>query len=124
MTTTELHDLTLAEAAKAIESRELSPVDYTDALIARCEALDPQLNAFITSTFDLARDNARAAETEIAAGTYDERHEWTVDKTVTPLEQGGYPGDVLPWTWTVTAGMTTSFAPPGPSASTVSRTGG
>lgn len=70
MTTTELHDLTLAEAAKAIESRELSPVDYTDALIARCEALDPQLNAFITSTFDLARDNARAAETEIAAGTY------------------------------------------------------
>ena len=30
-----------------------------------------------------------------AAGTYDERHEWTVDKTVTPLEQGGYPGDVL-----------------------------
>jgi hypothetical protein len=36
-----------------------------------------------------------------AAGTYDERHEWTVDKTVTPLEQGGYPGDVLGWTWTV-----------------------
>ena len=37
-----------------------------------------------------------------AAGTYDERHEWEVEKTVTPLTQGGYPGDVLGWTWTVT----------------------
>jgi hypothetical protein len=36
-----------------------------------------------------------------AAGTYDERHEWDVDKTVTPLTQGGYPGDLLGWTWTV-----------------------
>jgi hypothetical protein len=36
-----------------------------------------------------------------AAGTYDERHEWTVDKTVDPLEQGGFPGSVLDWIWTV-----------------------
>jgi hypothetical protein len=36
-----------------------------------------------------------------AAGTYDERHEWDVVKTVTPLNQSGKPGDTLPWTWTI-----------------------
>jgi hypothetical protein len=36
-----------------------------------------------------------------AAGTYDERHEWDVVKTVDPTYQAGYPGDTLPWTWTI-----------------------
>jgi hypothetical protein len=36
-----------------------------------------------------------------AAGTYDERHEWDVEKDVDPYDQSGYPGDVLAWTWTI-----------------------
>ncbi|MEJ2707436.1 MAG: hypothetical protein P8074_07470, partial [Anaerolineales bacterium] len=36
-----------------------------------------------------------------AAGTYDERHEWDVVKTVNPESQSGKPGDTLPWTWTI-----------------------
>lgn len=65
----QLHDLTLAQAADRIAARDLSPVEYTDALIARSEALQPQLFAFITPTFERARQAARAAADEIAGGT-------------------------------------------------------
>ena len=68
MPASDLHDLTLAEAARLISTRKLSPVELTDALLARTEALEPQLNAFITRTPDTARDAARAAEAEIARG--------------------------------------------------------
>ncbi|MDI6876142.1 MAG: hypothetical protein QMC96_05150 [Methanomicrobiales archaeon] len=37
-----------------------------------------------------------------AAGTYDERHEWNVTKSVEPESRSGYPGDTLEWTWMVT----------------------
>lgn len=66
----DLHFLTLAEAAKLIEARKLSPLEYTDALLARITALDPQLNAFITVTAELARKQAKQAEQEIARGKY------------------------------------------------------
>ena len=66
----ELHYLTLADAAALIEQRKLSPVEYADALFRRIEALDPQLNAFITLTPLLARAQAAEAEREIAKGNY------------------------------------------------------
>ena len=66
----ELHFLTIAEASILIRARKLSPVEYTDALVKRIEALDPQLNAFITPTFELARERARRAEADIMAGNY------------------------------------------------------
>ena len=65
-----LYQLSIADAAQLIGSRKLSPLEYTDALLARIEAFDPQLNAFITLTADLARKQAREAETEIMAGRY------------------------------------------------------
>ncbi len=68
MADTELHDLTLAEAARLIRARKLSPVEYTKALLERTEALDPQINAFITRTPEIAMDAAKAAETEITRG--------------------------------------------------------
>jgi aspartyl-tRNA(Asn)/glutamyl-tRNA(Gln) amidotransferase subunit A len=67
---TDLHWLTIADASRLIERRRLSPVELTDALIARAEALDPQLNAFLLPTPDKAREQARAAEREIMAGAY------------------------------------------------------
>ena len=39
--------------------------------------------------------------TKTATASYDETHTWTLEKTVNPLYQSGYPGDVLPWTWKV-----------------------
>src|SRR6202521_2866935 len=67
---TELHWLTIAEAARLFEKRQLSAVELTDALLARIEALDPQINAFLLPTPDKARAQARTAEREIMAGNY------------------------------------------------------
>lgn len=67
---TELGFMTIAEAARRIERKELSPIELTTALIRRAEALDPQLNAFLLPTPERALDQARAAERDIAAGRY------------------------------------------------------
>ncbi|HSN39931.1 MAG TPA: amidase [Burkholderiales bacterium] len=66
----ELHFLPIAEAAGLIGTRRLSPVELTKSLLARIEALEPQLNAFITVTADLALEQAKQAEREIAQGNY------------------------------------------------------
>jgi len=42
----------------------------TDAALARVDAVNPRLNAFITVTHDAARAQAAAAEREIRAGRY------------------------------------------------------
>ena len=70
MLSAELHGLTLAEAAHLISVRRLSPVEYTESLLALTEALDPQLNALITRTPDLAMAAARTAEGEIMRGNW------------------------------------------------------
>jgi aspartyl-tRNA(Asn)/glutamyl-tRNA(Gln) amidotransferase subunit A len=67
---TELAFMTIAEAARRIEKKDLSPVESTTALIRRAEALDPQLNAYLLPTPDRALDQARAAEREIMAGRH------------------------------------------------------
>jgi len=67
---TELHDRSLAELAALIGGRRLSPVELVEALIQRAEGYDAQTRAFITPTFELARQQARAAEAEIAAGRH------------------------------------------------------
>lgn len=67
---TDLHFLTIADAARLIERKQLSPVELTEVFLRRIETLDPQLNAFITVTADLALGQARAAEKEIVAGKY------------------------------------------------------
>jgi aspartyl-tRNA(Asn)/glutamyl-tRNA(Gln) amidotransferase subunit A len=69
-TPTELAFLTIAEAARLIEQKQLSPVELTTALIRRAEALDPRLDAYLLPTFDRAIDQARTAEREIKAGRY------------------------------------------------------
>jgi aspartyl-tRNA(Asn)/glutamyl-tRNA(Gln) amidotransferase subunit A len=62
--------LTIAEAARLIEKRELSPVELTESRLARIERLDGRLNSFIRVLADDARASPKAAETEIAAGRY------------------------------------------------------
>ena len=65
MTATELHFITVAEAARRIARRELSPVELTEAYLQRIGAFDDQLRSFVTLTADLARQQAKAAEAEI-----------------------------------------------------------
>ena len=59
---------TLAEAGRKIAAGELSPVALTEAALARAEALNPRLDAFIEITAERARAGARRAEKEIAGG--------------------------------------------------------
>src|SRR5437899_8281198 len=65
---TGLTDLSIAELSRLIAARTLSPVELVEALIRRVEDYDAQTHAFITPTFDLARQQAKTAEAEIAAG--------------------------------------------------------
>src|SRR3954452_13613088 len=67
---TDLHFLPIAEAARLIETRRLSPVDLVQAYLDRIEAVDGQLNAYLTITAEQALAAARAAEAEVAAGRY------------------------------------------------------
>jgi aspartyl-tRNA(Asn)/glutamyl-tRNA(Gln) amidotransferase subunit A len=67
---TDLHALSIADAARLIEQRRLSPVELTQAYLDRIETFDPQLNAYLTVTADRALTQARAAEAEIGAGHY------------------------------------------------------
>src|SRR5260370_21227856 len=62
--------LTIAEAARLIEKRELSPVELVDSRLDRIARLDGRLNSFIRVLADEARGDARAAEAEIAAGRH------------------------------------------------------
>ena len=66
MTDDELSSLTIASAGRLLRTRALSPVELTEAYLARIARLDPTLRAFITVTGDLARQQARRAERELA----------------------------------------------------------
>jgi aspartyl-tRNA(Asn)/glutamyl-tRNA(Gln) amidotransferase subunit A len=66
----ELHLLDLSEASRAVQKKEVSPVELTQACLARIEKLNPSLNAFITVTGTAALEDARKAEAEIARGEW------------------------------------------------------
>jgi len=68
--TTLLHYIGLVELAERLRKRELSPVEVTNAQLARIAALEPKLMAFDTITTDRAIAQAKVAETEIKAGRY------------------------------------------------------
>src|SRR5260370_15166261 len=59
-----------AELSPLLKARKLSPVEVVRAFLDRIEAVNPQVNAFITVTVEQALEQARRAEREIAAGRY------------------------------------------------------
>jgi aspartyl-tRNA(Asn)/glutamyl-tRNA(Gln) amidotransferase subunit A len=61
---------TVSDLASRIKAKRLSPVELTEAYLARIDTLDPKLHAFATVTRDLALEQARRAEKEIATGKY------------------------------------------------------
>lgn len=66
--TSELWRLSLEEAAALMRAGKLSSVELTRACLARIDALEPMLNAFITITRERALDDAARADRERAAG--------------------------------------------------------
>lgn len=65
---TDLAYLSVAEGARLVASKKLSPVEWTQALLDRIAAVDPHYNAFIAVTADKALAQAKSAEAEIVAG--------------------------------------------------------
>ncbi len=63
-----MHRLTLAQIARGLAAKDFSSVELSDALLARIQQLDPQLNSFISVTADQARAQAAAADARRAAG--------------------------------------------------------
>ena len=64
---TELCFMPATELARRIRRRELSPVELLDAVLARVEAVDSRVHAFVTIDADRARAAAREAEAAVGA---------------------------------------------------------
>ena len=70
MNKSELPFLTASELSKLMASKEVSPVEATEAYLDRIEALDAKYRAYVTVTADVALAAAKQAEQEIAQGNY------------------------------------------------------
>jgi len=66
----ELYELPLVEVAEKIRTKEVSPVEVTQSSLARLEEVEPALTAFVTTTPELALEQAKLAEQEIGEGKY------------------------------------------------------
>ena len=70
MTDSDLHFLELTEVAHLIQTRKLSPVELTEAMLRRIDTLDKRLHAYALVTAELALEQARRAENEIMQFRY------------------------------------------------------
>lgn len=64
----ELHYLSIAEAAALMRKRQLSPVELTQAILNRIDQIEPKVHAFITVARDEALQAAKSAEAEMMSG--------------------------------------------------------
>ena len=60
--------ITAEQAVAAFKARQLSPVELMRAVIARCELVNPKVNALTYMYFDRALDEAKEAERRYAGG--------------------------------------------------------
>jgi aspartyl-tRNA(Asn)/glutamyl-tRNA(Gln) amidotransferase subunit A len=58
----DLHTLTITEARTALDAGDITSVALTEACLQRISSLEPQLQAFLTITAELALEQARAAD--------------------------------------------------------------
>jgi aspartyl-tRNA(Asn)/glutamyl-tRNA(Gln) amidotransferase subunit A len=65
-----LEYLGVAQAAELLRAKKISPVELAQAAIARTQVHDPKLNAFLRFTPEIALEDARRAEAEIARGEW------------------------------------------------------
>lgn len=66
----ELLSKSITELAGLIESKTVSPVEATEALLDHAQAMNGEINAYISFRPEEAMAEAKAAEAEIAAGNY------------------------------------------------------
>lgn len=66
----ELARLTIAEASRKIHARQISCTDLVQACLARAQAYNPKVNAYITIMHEQALAQARALDVEARAGRF------------------------------------------------------
>ncbi len=74
MTTRELAFLSISELARLFRTRKLSPVELTKHFLARIDRLNPELNAYLTVTSELALAQAKKAEAELCGPRGNKSH--------------------------------------------------
>ncbi len=70
MASAEMLDFDVATLSEKLRTRQVSPVEVTEAYLDRIAASDEKLRAYITVTAEQARSAARKAETDISAGRW------------------------------------------------------
>jgi amidase len=65
-----LHYISIFELSKMIAAKKISPVEVTEHLLRRIEALDGKLKSYATVMAEPAMDQARKAEEQITSGNY------------------------------------------------------
>jgi len=68
--TSDLHYESLTDVADLMRRRKLSPVEVTEAMLARIDRLDGRHRAYVTVLAERARRQANTAEAEIARGLW------------------------------------------------------
>src|SRR5690606_21674081 len=68
MPLTDLPFATMTELGEAYRSRKLSPVEVTKVMLERIEKLDSRLHSYVTVTPEIALEQAKKAEADLAAG--------------------------------------------------------
>ena len=66
----QLHYLSISELSKLIETKVISPVEVTQLLLDRIDAIDPELKSYATVMADEALLEAGKAEEDIMKGNY------------------------------------------------------
>lgn len=56
------------QMAEKIKTQELSALEITETIIERIETINPKINAYCTTTFDLAREMAKKADIRAKSG--------------------------------------------------------
>jgi aspartyl-tRNA(Asn)/glutamyl-tRNA(Gln) amidotransferase subunit A len=64
----DLSSLTLRSAQEMLRSKQISSVELTQAMLDRIRQIDPQIQAYMTVTEDLALEQARRADQRLASG--------------------------------------------------------
>src|SRR5277367_2055186 len=70
MTQTDLAGLTLKEASSLIRAKKVSPVELTEACLARIHTFNPKIDAWITVMREQSLAQAKILEKEQAAGHF------------------------------------------------------
>jgi aspartyl-tRNA(Asn)/glutamyl-tRNA(Gln) amidotransferase subunit A len=69
---TELHHLTIHDAARLLHQRKISAVELTKAVLSRIAAVEPKIKACVTLDGQAAMEQAKAADDALARGMTDQ----------------------------------------------------